>query len=177
MDNAVRHFESRKTVREAVAGLARVQPNCVQRPNSGEFGYENTSQRAPMGLPFCSGRSYLGLRPVRRCRGDRAPPQASTASPVRGFLPSAFGESLQSWLRPKAALFYQPVICCFLARIFARRRLRWGKPNGDLIAPGRSSDQPKLKPRRDEAAGRARAVNQHRRIASKRIEFSCPPTM
>ena len=28
------------TLREVVAGLARVQPNSVQRPNSGEFGYK-----------------------------------------------------------------------------------------------------------------------------------------
>ena len=44
----MRHFESRKTVREVVAGLARVQPNGGQRPNSGEFGYKNTSPRAPL---------------------------------------------------------------------------------------------------------------------------------
>ena len=37
-------------MREVVAGLARVQPNCVQRPNSGEFGDKNTSQRCLVGL-------------------------------------------------------------------------------------------------------------------------------
>ena len=36
---------------KAVAGLARVQPNCVQRPNSGESGYKNTSQRRPSEAP------------------------------------------------------------------------------------------------------------------------------
>ena len=59
----------------------------------------------PDGAWVFYGRSYLGLRPVRRCSGDRAPPQASTARPVRGFLRSAFGELLQSRLRAKPALF------------------------------------------------------------------------
>ena len=49
-------------------------------------GRANLAAARPGGASVFFGRSYLGLRSVRRCGGDLAPPQAATARPVRGFL-------------------------------------------------------------------------------------------
>ena len=86
--NAVRHCESRKTVREVVAGLARVQPNRVQRPNSGKFGYKNTSQRSPVGAAGIWSVN-LGLRSLAAARQTHYTPGCHRA-PLRGFFTRNF---------------------------------------------------------------------------------------
>ena len=61
MGNALSHFESRKTVREVVAGLARVQPNL--RPTSEFWRIRPQAlphSSAPVGLSHAEYRRHLG---------------------------------------------------------------------------------------------------------------------